>query len=252
MHPLMLLRNYLWLAPAVLQIGVLGIMVRRKLHRQFPFFSLYNLQCVLSTAVMFPMYLSSQVSGKIWWRAYLLGIALNTALRFAVIYEIYAHVFDNYAALKRLGKPIFRGALLLLFAIALVAATQTHQHGPYFVMYVLHTLEQTASILQAGLLLILFLFSAYIGLSWRNYVFGIALGLGIFASVRLATAALQASVVASGNLYVNLVVLGSFHFAVLVWLFYLLAPEPGLNRAIGIPDHNLELWNKELQRLSRQ
>jgi hypothetical protein len=46
--------------------------------------------------------------------------------------------------------------------------------------------------------------------------------------------------------------MGGFHFAVLVWLFYLLAPEPGLNRVIGIPDHNLELWNKELQRLSRQ
>ena len=178
--------------------------------------------------------------------------ALNTALRFAVIYEIYAHVFDNYAALKRLGKPVFRGALLLLLAIALVAAASTKGHDPHFVMNALHVLEQTASILQVGLLLALFLFSAYIGLSWRNYVFGTALGLGIFASVKLAVAALRSSLVASGNLYLNLVVMGSFHFAVLVWLFYLLAPEPGLNRATRIPDNNLELWNKELQRFSRQ
>jgi len=252
MQPLMLLRNYLWLAPALLQIGVLGIMVRRKLHRRFPFFSLYNLECVLSVAVLFSMYVSRYASGEIWWRVYLLDTALSTTLRFAVIYEIFAHVFDNYAVLRRLGKPVFRGALLLLLVVALLTAVQTKDRDPYFAMYALHVLQQTASILQAGLLLILFLFSAYIGLSWRNYAFGMALGLGIFASVKLAAAALEGSFVASGNLYINLVVMGSFHFAVLVWLFYLLAPEPGLNRAIGIPDHNLELWNKELQRLSRQ
>jgi len=252
MNSLMLLRSYLWLAPAVLQIGLLGVMVRHKLHRRFPFFFFYNLECVLGTVVTFLMYLSPHVPGELWARTYFVDIALGTALRLAVIYEIYAHVFDNYAALKRLGKPIFRGVLLLLLVVALVAATQTQQHGPDFAMYVLHTLEQTASILQVGLLLVLFLFSAYIGLSWRNCVFGMALGLGIFASVKLAAAALRSSLVASGNLYLNLVVMGSFHFAVLVWLFYLLAPEPGLNRATGIPDNNLELWNKELQRLSRQ
>jgi len=253
MHPVLLLRYYLWLAPAVLEVGVLGVMVRQKSHRKFPFFFLYNVQCVLSVASMFSMYLSPHVSGEVWWRAYLLDTALKTALRFAVIWEIYAYVFRNYAALKRLGKPIFRGSLLLLLAIALVAASRTHQQGPDYGMYVLHTLEQTASILQAGLLFVLFLFSAYVGLSWRNYVFGMALGLGIFASVKLAVAALQSSsVVASGNVYRNLVVMGSFHFAVLVWLFYLLAPEPTLSPAIGIPEHNLELWNKELQRLTRQ
>src|SRR5208337_4491715 len=209
--------------------------------------------CALGVAVLFGMFLSRRhLSGKLWARTYFVDLALNTALRFAVIYEIFAHVLDNYAALKRLGKPIFRGALLLLFAIALVATTQTHQHGPDFAMYALHALEQAASILQAGLLLLLFLFSAYIGLSWRNHVFGMALGLGIYASVKLAAAALQASLVASGDIYVNLVVMGTFHFAVLIWLFYLLAPEPALNRAVGVPDHNLELWNKELQRVSRQ
>lgn len=252
MQALRILQNYLWLAPAMLQVCVLGIMIRRKLYRQFPFFSFYNLECALSAAIIFPMYLSSQVSGNIWARAYLADTALNTALRFAVIYEIYAHVFDNYAALKRLGKPIFRGALLLLLAVALVAAAQTNGHDPDFGMYALHTFEQTASILQAGLLLILFLFSTYVGLSWRNYVFGMALGLGTYASVKLAAAALQqASLLASGNMYVNLAVMGTFHFAVLIWLFYLLAADPSLNRFTrDLPVHNLELWNKELQRLS--
>jgi len=226
-------------------------MVRHHLHRRFPFFFLYNLECVFSVAAMFAMY-SWRVPGKFWGWTYLADTALNTALRFSVIYEIYAHVFDNYAALKRRGKLIFRGALLGLLAIALVAASQSHQQGPDFAMYALHVLEQTASILQVGLLLVLFLTSAYIGLSWRNYVFGMALGLGIYASVKLAAAALQSSsVVASGNVYLNLVVMGSFHVAVLIWLFYLLVREPALNYAIGMPEHNFELWHKELERLTR-
>jgi len=252
MSPLLLLRNYLWLAPAVLQIGVLGVMVRHRLHRRFPCFFLYTSECVFSVAAMFAMY-SWRVPGKLWGWTYLADMALNTALRFGVIYEIYAHVFDNYAALRQRGKPIFRGALLVLLAIALVAAGQSHQQRPDFAMYALHVLEQTASILQVGLLLVLFLSSAYIGLSWRNYVFGMALGLGIYASVKLGAAALQSfSLVASGNVYRNLVVVGSFHVAALVWLVYLLVPEPTLSPAVGIPEHDLELWNKELQRLTRQ
>jgi len=250
---LLLFRNYLWLAPAVLQIGVVGVMARHKLHRRFPLFFVYNLECAFAAAAMFVMWYLWQVPGKVWGYSYLVAMALDTAVRFGVVYEIYAHVFDNYAALKRFGKPIFRGALLVLLAIGLVAAGQSHQQHADFAMYALHVLEQTASVLQVGLLLVLFLLSAYIGLSLRNYVFGIALGLGIYASVKLAVAALQSSsLVSSGNVYRNLVILGSFHFAVLVWLFYLLVPEPVLSRAIGIPDHNLELWNKELERLSRQ
>jgi hypothetical protein len=252
MPTLLLLRNFLWVAPAVLQVIVLVVLVRRDLHRQFPFFSLYALQGSVFTAVLFPMYLF-HVPGKIWAPTFFVGNALNTAIRFGIVYEIYSHVFNNYAAVRSMGKGIFRGGLLLLLAVAVMVASKSKDNNAYFAMYVFHVIEQTASVLQAGLLLILFAFSAYVGLSWRNYSFGIALGLGIYAIVKLATAALQASVVASGNLYTNLVVMGTFQIAVLIWFFYLLVPEVSGNQSLSsLPDHDLELWNKELQRLTHQ
>jgi len=58
----------------------------------------------------------------------------------------------------------------------------------------LKLLDRTVSLVQCGLVLILFVFSTYFGLSWRNYAFGSGLGLGIFASVQLGLVTLMAHV----------------------------------------------------------
>ncbi len=253
MQPLIWLRDYLWVAPAVFQTGIVVLMVKRKLHKEFPLFLAYNVECILGVAVLLAMYLSPQVSGRAWGAAYFVDTGLNAVLRFAVIYEIFSKVFFGHSVLTRLGKPIFRGSLLLLLALAIVIAIFTKGHESDFGMYALHLLEQTVSILQVGLLMVLFSISAYIGLSWRNHVFGMALGLGIFACVKLGTAAFQAYRVSSGSIHVNLIVLGSFHAVVLLWLYYIYAGERSPAKSVmAIPAHNLDLWNEELQRLLQQ
>ena len=45
----------LWIAHPVLQLGVAGFMVQRKLHRKFPVFFAYILSQVLIFAILFPM-----------------------------------------------------------------------------------------------------------------------------------------------------------------------------------------------------
>jgi hypothetical protein len=97
--------------------------------------------------------------------------------------------------------------------------------------------------------MVLFLFSAFAGLSWRNFVFGIGLGLGIYASVKLAAAALQAAMLfRNGSPYVNVAVMGAFHLAQWIWLAYLLMPE---QRPTWTPSPaDIADWNRELQRFS--
>ena len=51
----------------------------------------------------------------------------------------------------------------------------------------LHLLEQTIYLIECGILVSIFIFSAYFHLSWPRKVFGIALGLSISACVHLAT-----------------------------------------------------------------
>jgi hypothetical protein len=43
------------------------------------------------------------------------------------------------------------------------------------------------------------------------------------------------------------------HVSVLIWFYYLLAPEKiTTTSAVPLPEHNLEVWNRELERLLQQ
>jgi hypothetical protein len=111
--------------------------------------------------------------------------------------------------------------------------------------------------LQIGLLLALFAFSRYLGLSWRSYAFGIALGLGLFATVNLGTSAIRSQVEPiAPNLstdVLSLVTEIGYACCLLVWIAYLMAPEQRPHASVEtLPDHDLEAWNQELRRLLQQ
>jgi len=120
-------------------------------------------------------------------------------------------------------------------------------------MLVVNLLDRAASIAQCGLLLGLFLFAAYMGLSLRSNVFGIALGLGIYSAVTLAAAAIRTQFGYVGITALNYITMATYHVSVVIWLVYLWAPEHSTQYAAKtVPEHDLEAWNKELQRLIQQ
>lgn len=248
-----LLFFYLWIAPAVLQLGILIAMIRHKSYRQFRAFFAYTLFQILAVAYLVTLDMLPAVSGGDWFRAFSLVRAVTTALLFGIIYEVLPHLYRSSAALKQMGKSFFRWCTLAFLLAAVVAAIYTRSNSSDHPMYVMNVLQQTASILQCGLLVSLFVFSAYLGLSWRNYVFGMVLGLGISASVELAAAALRSQLGASANEYLNLLIMGTYHICVLIWIFYLWGPERSpTTTALKLPAHDLEVWNHELERLIQQ
>jgi hypothetical protein len=243
---------YLIAVPHLLLGVVLIGLLRHKVYRQFPVFLAYVVEEIVQFAVLFPMILMSAI-GTAYAIGYSAGLALSTALRFAVIYEIFNHLFRNYEALNRLGKPMFRWTTVGLLLAALTVSVYAGGNDFNHFLYVVRMLDRTASIMQCGLMLGLFLFSAYLGLSWRSHVFGIALGLGIFASVELAASAFLSQTGYAYNLYVNYVTMGTYHCCVLIWAFYLLMPERGPQYKVrAVPEHDLESWNRELRRLIHQ
>jgi hypothetical protein len=109
-------------------------------------------------------------------------------------------------------------------------------------------LDRSVAIIQAGLLLFLFLFSRVFGLSWRNFTFGVGLGFGIFASMDLAVWALRlTSSRVSFLKELNLALTGSYHISALVWLGYLLAAERYVSISAS-PVTELKQWSQELER----
>jgi hypothetical protein len=112
-------------------------------------------------------------------------------------------------------------------------------------------LNRSVTIIQAGLLLFLFLFSRIFGLSWRSPVFGIAFGFAIFASTELAFWAVRLTdPTEHTKSLLDLVPTGSYHVSVLVWLGYMLKAEKPVGAATyTVPE--MDQWSGELERSPR-
>jgi hypothetical protein len=241
---------YLWVGPHVLLASILVAMYLRRLHRQFPMFFLYVAFEMLQCGVLLGISLSPIGFDPPYTTVYSIGLAISTAIRFAVISELYRHFFRRYPALNGPGRYLFCGSIVVLLLIATIVAVSAPATNTNFLFNLTYALDRAVSVLQCGLLISLFAFSRYFALSWRSHAFGIALGLGIFASVELATSSVWLHLGDFGDRAVNLFTMATYHLCVLIWMFYLLRPEePTSYFSNPPPSHDLDVWNNELQRL---
>lgn len=238
-----------WIAPVILQVLVFVVMIRRRLHREFPWFLYYTgFEAVLGLVTLAVKWLPSFSYSFYFWTTWS-GKAVEEALSFAVIYEVFSHVFRSYDGLQKLGKLLLRWSTVILLMLATVSAASAQGSDASRVISGILNLERSVSVVQCGLLFFLFLFSSYFGLSWRHYVFGIALGFGIYGTVELAGFSLRNHFGPSFDATFNLVLPMAYNCAVLIWVSYFLAPAPKHRAVQMAPDHDLDEWNHELMRL---
>ena len=250
-HPLFF--TYLWIAPHVFQVALAVMMFRRKLVREFPAFFVYTLFEVVQFGVLYAMNRTAAISGQQYTAAWLVGGAGSIALRFAVVHEIFSRVFRSYPALKDFGELLFRWAtaVLLLVAVVLVAWASGSETDRLTMAYTV--VGRAVSIMQGGLLVLLILLSRFLSFPWRSYVFGIALGVGFFASVELGVSAIRSHVgLGISREFFDMVTMATYHCCVLFWIVTLLLPQQETARVTSVPDHNLDHWNHALQRLLNQ
>jgi len=243
----------LWIFCALIQATLLWLVARRRVYQQFPFFMTYLIWLLLKTAVPLAMDYAPFVTGDQYYYAYTIGRAGAAVLSFGVLYELFTKTLCNHRALRDLGSNLFRISFVILLVFATALARFVPAAGTGQRMAELYLLERTVSVLQIGLLLFLFVFSRYLGVSWRSRAFGIALGFGILASVTLATTAIRSQVepvVRSGvSDIIDLINEGALLSCNLIWLGYLLGFESTPLPPPRLPDDDLGPWNQELRRL---
>jgi hypothetical protein len=244
--------HYLWLAPHVLQLVLAIFIVRGGLHKLFPVFLVYTIFEAIEEFTLYAMDVLPSVKAETFWQAFSVGLIVEGLIRFALIGELFQHLLRPWPALARLGSKLIRGtgAVLVLFA-TLAAAYAPIDNPQYSFISRAHILQQTLYIVECGLVLFLFLFAAHFRLAWNNYTFGIAFGLGILSCEHLGTWA----VMASGALLdkrdlLDFLNMATYHICVLIWFYYLLVARKNVPKPAGLPpEHNLEVWNEELERL---
>jgi len=242
----------LWVTGAVLLLLMFGAVLQRKLVREYPVFFAYATFQVLLTAVLFSIHLlqlQHRAGYADYFYAYWTTQAISIVLGFAVIHEIYCGVFQHYDALQRMGGILFACAGIALLALAIWTAMSAPGAGTPGIVSALLLLERSVRVMQCGLVFFLFVASSYFGLPWQNYRFGIALGFGVFASIELAAIAVRSQWGASVAAACSQINSAAYTSGVMIWVCYLLAPQPASQYA-GVAQHNdLEKWNQALQEM---
>jgi len=246
--------HYLWAAPNLLLLLLAFLLWRRQLHRAYPFFFAFALLGATVQLLAYITDIAPFIRDTTWWQMFWAVLITEGLLKFALISEIFSKVVDDYACLAKVGRISIRVVGVILLAIAALAAAFTSEPGTEGIISGAHVLEQTIYLIECGLLVFIFLFSAYFHLAFSRPVFGIALGLGISACVHLATWAVAANGGLADNpdkrALLDFVNMGTYHVCVLIWLYYLLVPqEAAVNPQVPLPANNLDVWNRELERL---
>ena len=244
--------NYLWVAPNTLLLFLAFVFSKRGLSRQFPAFMVFAVVSALGEIAVFGADVAPFISARNFWLIDWANLLVGSLLKFVVIGEIFSRVLNPYPSISRAGRYFISGfGAALVFGASLVAAVSRGDSTERLISG-FHLLEQTVFIIALGLIVFLFLFAGYFRLSWDRIAFGVLLGLGVSACVHLATWAVvaNASPSAMGRTYINFINMGAYHLCVLIWFYYVLVPSKVVTKsAVSLPENNLAVWNRELERL---
>jgi hypothetical protein len=250
-----LLWDYLWVAPNLFLLALAFLIWKRGISREIPVFLSFAILSATGDLSAFLADIIPSVSAENYWRILWAGLLIESLLKFLVLGEVFSRVFNSYPSISRLGRLAVGGFGAALVLIAGLIAGFAQGDSTMRLISGAHLLEQTVFVIESGLIVFLFLFAAYFHLSWDRLSFGILLGLGISACEHLATWAIiaNASPSAQARTLFAFLNMGTYHFCVLIWFYYLLVPQKVVAKStVLLPENNLAVWNRELERLLQQ
>lgn len=242
---LRLLDYVFWFAAPLLQAGVLVCMFRRRLHHDYPFFFNYTILQVISVPVLA---IVNHYSYSVYYYAYYLNLGLSITLSFAVLQEIFKDAFRPYEALRDLGVILFRWSALVVFLVGVMwAINAAHKPENGVVQDVFLLADRSLRLMQCGLVFFMLLFSEYLGIPHRSFLFGISLGFGLFAAINMlvVTGASHRGILHHATL--SQINSAAYLLTVLIWFSYTLAASPSRSLVADELLVRSKDWNSALQ-----
>ena len=235
----------LWFASPLLQTGVLVTMLRRGLHKNYPYFLNYTILAIISEPILLVLNLRSYSA---YYYGYYVNFALSVAISFAVFQEIFKEAFRPYEALRDLGVILFRWSALVVLLVGVMWAINTghgSDDGP--ITGVIMLADRSVRIMQCGLVFFLLLFSEYLGISRRSFLFGVSLGFGLFAAINMLvfTGLAHRGILHQATL--SKINSAAYLLAVSIWFGYTLAAAPSESKVAQESLLRSKDWNSALE-----
>jgi len=230
-----------WLLGPVLQTILLVFMVRRKMHTVFPRFFSYVVFQIVKSGILFLIYRYRQEN---YFDAYWTGNAISVLLAVTVLDEILLNLLKQYGGIQSLASLIFRWACGLLLLLSIVNAFSSQETSADRVVSAVLAFDRSVRLMQCGLCFLLLILCRFLRNCWRQHVFGIALGFGIFASIELIVVSILMHFGDGPVAIVSMVKGTAYNAITFLWILYLrresesfevvdMAPQlSGLNAAL--------------------
>ena len=239
-------------AEVFLGIGILILMMRKRLLRDFGFLAAFLVVDSFENTISIPIlffrkYLGvSRILGyDIYYYSHWVLFFIEYSLLLLVIYSVFHRAMKPLEGLHRAGKIIFRWVGGVSLTLSLVMAMGPHIAGQYYIATLAGQMQQGISILILCLLLFVCFSTRYLGLTYRSHIFGVSLGLGIFATVSLVESAWYANGVGQ-TVYSPVYLFSALGGCVvlLTWATYFAMPEPERKMILLPTTSPFFLWNR--------
>ncbi len=248
-----LLLEYSLFADLLLATGVLVVMARRRLLDQFASVAAFLAVSAASDLIAIPI---------LFFRRYLFGISVVHAyyvyyysewaiglvefsLLVIIIYSVFRQAMKPLDGLHRAGQVIFRWVGGVSVAVSLAFALGSHTAVGSWTAAVMGQAEQGVCVLILCLLLFVCFSTRYLGLTYRSQIFGVALGLGVWAMASLVESAWVARG-AVHSVYSPVYVFMALCSCVgsLIWGTYFALPQPAPKMVLLPTTSPYFLWNR--------
>jgi hypothetical protein len=241
---------YLWTAPHILLGVFLICLLGRGLQRQLPIFAVYVVFELVQFIVLFTISLHSPFQVATYKWALVIGDGINSVLELAIIYELANELLISRSRLASVLRPALQAVLAVLVLGAAIGSGAFSEISVQRVNNIFEMIDFSSNLIEAGLVLALFIFARALRISWNSWTVGVALGLGVSASIDLVSDALRAEWGNRAFSAADLTRMTGFHICVVIWLVSVFLAH----RIPTFPDSkleisDLELWDRELQRM---
>jgi hypothetical protein len=247
-----LLLEYSIFADLFMGIGILTLMVRRRLVRDFVFLAAFLVVGCIEEGISVPILffrkdlgISKVLAYDIYFYSHWIIFFIEYALLLLVIYSVFRQAMKPLEGLHRAGKIVFRWVGGVAVALSLALALGPHTAGTHYLATLAGQMQQGTSVLILCLLLFVCFSTRYLGLTYGSRIFGVSLGLGVFATASLIESAWYANGVGQ-TVYSSVYIFSTLGSCVtsLIWGTYFAMPEPARKMILLPTTSPFFLWNR--------
>ncbi len=234
------------------EVVILVLMARKRLFRHFGFLAAFlaanGIENAISVSILFfrkNLGMSKPIAYDIYFYSHWVLFFVEYGLLLLVIYGVFRQAMKPLDGLHRAGKIVFRWVGGVAVALSLAMALGPHSTGSFYLATLAGQTQQGISVLILCLLLFVCFSTRYLGLTYRSHIFGVTLGLGVYATVGLIESAWISNSVGQ-TVYSPVFAFAALGACagMLVWGTYFAMPEPERKMILLPTTSPFFLWNR--------